>query len=766
MNPHRTGLRRWTLLSGAVLVVAVALVISLLLATVQDLRDAQRLALGSDRTLQQAAANEKLLIDMETGLRGYVITHEEDFLEPFRAALRKIPVAAHRLERLTADDPGQLGRARAVDGAIGAYAADYAIPLIRTARRDPQAARGVAATRAGKRRVDEARTQIAALESVETARSAARREHADTVGRRAVIEAAVGLLGLVLLVTFVTRYLRRALASEERAALEASLAQARLGVLARASEILSESLDYEATLEQVAHVVVPVMADWCSVELAASGGAPRNVVVAHVDPAKVEFAREISVRYPPREDAASGAPQVMRTGEAELYEELPEELLIEGAQDEEHLRLIRELGLVSAMVVPLTARDRTFGAMTLVSAESGRRYGPDDLAYAEDLGRRAAIAIDNARLYDQQRGVSETLQRSLLPESLPVIPRAALAARYRPAEVGSEVGGDWYDVLTLPDARVVIAIGDVVGHGVRAAAIMGQLRSALRAYALEGHGPGESLDRLKAMVRTTSGAGMIGTVLMGLYDPASGSLRYASAGHPPPIVRTPDGEVEFLNDGRGTPLAVGVQAAEEGTATLEPGALLLLYTDGLVERRSERLGAGLERLERAVREGPAEADALVDHVLAALAEEGPSADDVALLAISPVHDRAAPIRIELPADRSAVTSARRAGARWLTGAGANDMELYELSVALGDACANAVEHAYGPGDATFEIGAELVDGEVIIEVRDAGRWRTPRGVNRGRGLRLMDAFTDSLEIEKRDSGTHVRMRRRLASGEE
>jgi anti-sigma regulatory factor (Ser/Thr protein kinase) len=132
--------------------------------------------------------------------------------------------------------------------------------------------------------------------------------------------------------------------------------------------------------------------------------------------------------------------------------------------------------------------------------------------------------------------------------------------------------------------------------------------------------------------------------------------------------------------------------------------------------------------------------------------------------MSPVRDRAARMRIELSADRGSVTSARHAVARWLTGAGANDAELYELSVALGDACANAVEHAYGPGDATFEIGAELVDGEVVIDVRDAGRWRDPRGANRGRGLMLMNAFTDSLEIDKRDSGTHVRMRRRLAGG--
>jgi anti-sigma regulatory factor (Ser/Thr protein kinase) len=347
-----------------------------------------------------------------------------------------------------------------------------------------------------------------------------------------------------------------------------------------------------------------------------------------------------------------------------------------------------------------------------------------------------------------------------------VLPRTVLAARYLPAERGVEVGGDWYDVIELPDARVLLAIGDVVGHGVKAAAVMGQLKSALRAYALEGHGPAATLDRLKAMVRSTTGGGMIGTLLVAVFDPQTATLRYASAGHPPALVRSAGGVVGYLPDGRTTPLAVGVQPAREAETVLEDGSLLLLYTDGLIERRTEGLGAGLDRLERAVEDGPQELDELLDHLLSELRGEAPSSDDTALLAMGPVRERAARMRIELPADRGSVTSARRAVGRWLIDTGASDEERYELTVALSDACANAVEHAYGPGDATFAIGAELVDGEVVIEVRDGGRWRSPRGVNRGRGLQLMNAFTDSLEIDKSESGTHVRMRRKLARGGE
>jgi CHASE3 domain sensor protein/anti-sigma regulatory factor (Ser/Thr protein kinase) len=754
------------LLASGALTLAVALVIGLLLATVQDLRDSQKLALRSDHVLAQAAANEKLLIDMETGVRGFAITGRDEFLEPWRQAEAAFPGAARQLESLTAGDPPQAERARAIDAAIRAYATRYATPLLGMARTDPQKARSVSATAEGKRRVDAVRAQLSVLQSVESARAAARRDHADSVAQRAVIVAIAGLLGLVALVVFLTRYLSGALKREEKAATEATLAQARLAVLARASEILAESLDYERTLEQVAQVVVPVIADWCSVDLADGHGALRSVAVAHVDPAKVQMARELQERYPPDPNSPSGAQNVLRTGRPEVYAHISDEMLAAGASDEEQLRLSRELGLRSAMVAPLIAHGRTLGVITLVTAESGRRYGPDDVAYVEDLARRAAAAIDNARLYEKERGVAETLQRSLLPETLPVLPRAVLAARYLPAELSVEVGGDWYDVIELPNASVVLAIGDVVGHGVRAAAGMGQLKSALRAYVLEGHGPAEALDRLKNMIRTTSGGGMVGTLLVAVFDPQTGTLRYASAGHPPALVRSPDGAVRYLADGRTTPLAVGFHAAREAETTLVPGSLLLLYTDGLVERRSEGLDAGLERLERAVATGPADVEELLDHLVASLRGEGPSSDDSALLAMGPVRERAARMTIELPADQGSVTSARHAMARWLVGTGASDEECYELTVALGDACANAVEHAYGPGDATFAIGAELIDGEVVIEVSDSGRWRSPRGVNRGRGLQLMNAFTDSLEIDRTEGGTHVRMRRKLAGGRE
>jgi PAS domain S-box-containing protein len=182
---------------------------------------------------------------------------------------------------------------------------------------------------------------------------------------------------------------------------EAQAAERRATFLAEASTLLSSSLDYEKTLEAVAHAAVPWVADWCGVDILGEDGEVRRLAVAHVDPAKVEWARELAERYPYDPDAPNGIPEVLRTGRAELYEEIPDELLAAAAKDEEHLRIMREIGFNSAMVVPLAAHGRAFGAITFVTAESGRRYGPEDLAFAEDLARRAALAVENARLYRQ-----------------------------------------------------------------------------------------------------------------------------------------------------------------------------------------------------------------------------------------------------------------------------------------------------------------------------------------------------------------------------
>ncbi|MGZ8650295.1 MAG: GAF domain-containing protein [Solirubrobacteraceae bacterium] len=218
-------------------------------------------------------------------------------------------------------------------------------------------------------------------------------------------------------------------------------AELRERFLAEAGQLLASSLDDEQTLERVARMVVPRLADWCGVDMLDEQGDLQQVAVAHVDLAKGELAHHRRARYPPDLDAPTGVPAILRGGPAELYAEIPDELLVEAAVDEEHLRVIREVGLKSAMAVPMRIGDVTLGALSLVSAESGRRFDEADLLFANDLALRAATAVQNARLFQEQQRVARTLQASLLPDRLPDLPGWEIHAAYHAGERGSAVGG-------------------------------------------------------------------------------------------------------------------------------------------------------------------------------------------------------------------------------------------------------------------------------------------------------------------------------------
>ncbi|MEA2482353.1 MAG: hypothetical protein QOC55_300, partial [Thermoleophilaceae bacterium] len=256
---------------------------------------------------------------------------------------------------------------------------------------------------------------------------------------------------------------------EARAAAEAAERSARF--LAEAGALLDASLDHDTTLQNVARFVVPQMADWCAIDVIEQGGGFRSVAVAHSDPAKVQWAQQISERYPSDPNAATGVPRVLRTGESELYTEIPWDLVEQAAVDEGHLELIRQLQLHSLMIVPLVARGRTLGAITFVGAESGRTYEQSDLALAEELARRAAMAVDNARLYTELSSIADTLQAELLPTEIPDIPGIDVAVRYRAAGELNRVGGDFYDVFGRGPNQWAVVIGDVSGKGAPAAAV-------------------------------------------------------------------------------------------------------------------------------------------------------------------------------------------------------------------------------------------------------------------------------------------------------
>jgi serine phosphatase RsbU (regulator of sigma subunit)/DNA-binding response OmpR family regulator/anti-sigma regulatory factor (Ser/Thr protein kinase) len=411
----------------------------------------------------------------------------------------------------------------------------------------------------------------------------------------------------------------------------------------------------------------------------------------------------------------------------------------------------------SVLVVPLIGPGRLIGLLYL-GRRSGRLYAAADLELLALAAERMAMAIDHAQRFAHGLELVEVLQRRLLPERLPAHHRVALAARYLPSGLAALVGGDWYDALVLDDERLGVMIGDIVGHGVQAATTMGELRNALRAFAIEGHAPGGALTLLNRVVHTTLGPGMVATVLFLIVDPAAHQVTIASAGHPPPARLRADGRVDYLDVDPCLPLGVDARAAiSERVHEIAAGDTLLVYTDGLIERREESIEVGLKRLLDALRDAPGGVEALCEHVLERTLGSHLGQDDAALLAVRLLELPAAPLELTLPASADSVRIARHRLREWIArGGGVEPTVAQDLELACGEACNNAVVHADGT---TFSVRAERVHGTIVMEITDDGSWRERRGETGGWGLLVMDNVCDTVEVDRASDGTHVRMRR-------
>jgi PAS domain S-box-containing protein len=418
-------------------------------------------------------------------------------------------------------------------------------------------------------------------------------------------------------------------------------------------------------------------------------------------------------------------------------------------------------GVSALLGVPLVVEGRVSGVIQVASTGK-RSFGREDESLLQLVADRAALAIEHARLYARELGIVETLQRSLLPESLPQVPGLLTAARYMPGGPGADVGGDWYDAIALDGGRLGLAMGDVVGHGIGAAALMGQLRNALRAYALDGNSPAQVVEKLDRLVQSLE-AGRMATLVYMVIAPDLGSVEFASAGHLPPLVLGPDGTATYLEGGRTLPLGV-LPSAEypQGDAELEPGSTIVLYTDGLVEERGASIDRGLELLRSTVAGGPTEPEALCDHIVATLLADRPATDDIAVLTVRTVPMSAERLHLDLPTNPKALGTLRRTLGRWLEPLGATPVESNDIQVSCHEACSNAMEHGYRFREAMIDVDAEF-DGEYVqLTIADTGGWREQRDSDRGRGLELIRALMDEVEVSPGEGGTVVRMRKRLA----
>jgi serine phosphatase RsbU (regulator of sigma subunit)/anti-sigma regulatory factor (Ser/Thr protein kinase) len=422
--------------------------------------------------------------------------------------------------------------------------------------------------------------------------------------------------------------------------------------------------------------------------------------------------------------------------------------------------ILRQKGIRSMLGVPLLVEGRVIGVMhigTLVP----RDFDQDDVTLLELAAERAARAIDNARI-SEQRAVTAIMQRTLLPDALPEIPGVRFSAKYLPAGSGVKIGGDWYDVFQLANGRLAFVIGDVVGRGVLAASVMAEIRTALRAYLVQGHKLTEVLTMLNELL-VTMGRRRGATLSILELDLQAEELEAVIAGHLPPLLIEPDGHARLLEQRHGLP--VGVRTGHDYEAFRYPfptGCRLLLYTDGLIERRNESIDVGFQRLVAAAQAAARLGDGpLADGVYRALLDETPLEDDVALLAIETVPLEGS-LEMTLPAHPNVLGGLRKTLDRWLQAAGAGEDELFDVTLSVSEAAANAIEHAYGADEATFTVCCEQEGRQVTVTVRDAGRWRTTRPPGGGRGLEIMQALVDSVKVSSDDDGTAVTLTKRLS----
>ncbi|GCE01437.1 SpoIIE family protein phosphatase [Embleya hyalina] len=543
-------------------------------------------------------------------------------------------------------------------------------------------------------------------------------------------------------------------------------ARKRLALLNEAGTRLGATLDIPRIAEELTASVVPGFADLAAVDLLEAIVQGEEIPPgAHAEKARLQRVASRGARPGRYTDellrqgstlvyaADSTFGRCLRTGGSYLMRNVQDEMYDELIHDPSRAEAARALGLHTMIVVPLSARGVVLGTLLLGRGEGRPAFDPDDLTLATELGSRAAVSVDNARLYHHQRETAVMLQRSLLPQNLPDLPGIAVAHRYLPGSSVTEVGGDWYDVIPLSGGRIGLVVGDVMGHGVHAAAVMGQLRTAVRTLAGLELPPAEVLGHLDDIV---VGLGELhyATCVYVVYDPVTRTCEFASAGHMPPILVPPTGRPRVVDNPPGTVLGVGGLGFEQGDFAVESGSTLVLYTDGLVETRDRSLDVGIGLLCEALEGPPGPLERTADRIVADVHEE-PGFDDVALLVAR--LDALAEDSVAswwLPAEPAVVSRARELSRKTLTEWGLDPLvDITELLVS--ELVTNALRYGAGP------IRLRLLRGRALLcEVADAGttlpRMREADDTDEGgRGLQLVNQLAERWGSRKSGHGKTV-----------
>jgi serine phosphatase RsbU (regulator of sigma subunit)/CHASE3 domain sensor protein len=824
----RLGLTTTSALASGLLALLIGVAFAFLLEVIGDSRTSAADARASREAITNASTLEQHVIDLETGQRGFVITRDEQFLQPWQAARDAFPTEARRFLASTTS-PAQRRLAEQITRNVDSFITDYSVPLIERVRRGDPSASSTAVTAEGKQRVDALRAQFIAYTTDERGKLQTRQDATEDSARRAVVVACLGLAGSTgLIVAFtvfqhraIVRPLRRAASASGRLAkgdlevrvpssrvaevaalaasfnaMAASLQDSRAGteearerlqflyermeLLYEASVSVGTTLDVEQTARELARVAVPRFADFATVDLmepvlrgdepSADTDTPlRRVAAAGVqDDVPLPGVGDL----PAVTSSAPGAPEP-RSARAMLHADLRDSSGWASDQPEGAARIL-EYGIHSLIRTPLLARGVTVGTVGFWRRRP-EPFGHDDVAFAEELAAKAAVAIDNARRYTRERSIALTLQRHLLPQRPPHQTAVEVASRYLPAGPQTGVGGDWYDVIPLSGSRVALVVGDVVGHGIHASAAMGRLRTAVRTLADVDLPPDELLTHLDDLVlhfsddgdpaaghRAYEGAGSSGmsaadlgaTCLYATYDPVSRQCSLATAGHPMPAVLAPDGTVHVVSGHVGPPLGIGGLPFEATHLELDAGSVLALYTDGLVEARHRDIDVGIAEFCRALARPAATLEEACDTVIGSLLTDRP-ADDVALLL---ARTRALPpdqfATWHIPAEPVQVERARKLALEQLDAWGLAEAA-FITELVVSELVTNAIRY----GDPPIQLRL-IRDRALICEVSDgsstAPHLRRARAFDEGgRGLLLVAQLTQGWGTRQTTTGKTI-----------